>query len=82
MLLKHTPYLSLTMALMLMTLAGCSTTVKAPFELPETEWTQPAAADGLLAQIEADMTARAEPLGRSQSLFGRRHFGVQAARQG
>ena len=62
MLLKHTPYLSLTMALMLMTLAGCSTTVKAPFELPETEWTQPAAADGLLAQIEADMTARAEPL--------------------
>ena len=62
MLLKHTPYRSLTIALMLMTLAGCSTTVKAPFELPETEWTQPAAADGLLAQIEADMTARAEPL--------------------
>jgi cardiolipin synthase C len=67
MLIDHLSQRSLTIALMLTLLAGCSTTVKAPFEMPEAEWTQPAASDGLLAQIEADVTARAKPLGEQHS---------------
>ncbi|MBT5488430.1 MAG: hypothetical protein HOK02_03335, partial [Halieaceae bacterium] len=67
MLKDHLPQRSLTIALMLALLAGCSTTVKAPFEMPEAEWTQPAASNGLLAQIEADVTARAKPLGEQHS---------------
>ena len=63
MLMNHPTHRSLIFVLMLVILAGCSTTVKAPFEMPEVEWTQPAATDGLLAQIAADVTARAEPLG-------------------
>ena len=67
MLIDHLPQRSLTIALMLTLLAGCSTTVKAPFEMPEAEWTQPATTDGLLAHIEADVTARAERLGEQHS---------------
>ena len=63
MLMNHPTQRSLIIVLMLITLAGCSTTVRAPFEMPEAEWTQPAATDGLLAQIAAGVTARAEPLG-------------------
>ena len=63
MLMNHPTQRSLIIVLMLITLAGCSTTVRAPFEMPEAEWTQPATTDGLLAQIAADVTARAEPLG-------------------
>ena len=82
MLINHPTQRSLIIALILITLAGCSTTVKAPFEMPEAEWTQPAATDGLLAQIAADVTARAETPRRSRLTHcGRRHFGVQAARQ-
>ena len=81
MLINHPTQRSLIIALILITLAGCSTTVKAPFEMPEAEWTQPAATDGLLAQIAADVTVRAEPLGDPDCLCRRRHFGVQTARQ-
>ena len=61
--MNHPKHRSLIIALMLITLAGCSTTVKAPFGMPLSEWTQPAATDGLLAQIAAAVSARAQPLG-------------------
>ena len=73
--MNHPTHRSLIFVLMLVILAGCSTTVKAPFEMPEVEWTQPAATDGLLAQIAADVTARAELLsnqtGHSEAEIGR-----------
>jgi putative cardiolipin synthase len=62
MLMNHLTHRGLVIALMLITVAGCSTTVKAPFEMPQAEWTQPPATDGPLAQVAADVTMRAMPI--------------------
>ena len=51
----------LVLALPTLILVGCTSAVKAPFEMPQAEWALPAAADGVLAQIESDVTARVQP---------------------
>ncbi len=43
-------------------LVGCTSAVKAPFEMPEAEWALPATTDGPLAQMETDVAARAQSI--------------------
>ena len=50
----------LGLALPTLILVGCTSAVKAPFEMPQAEWALPATTDGVLAQMETDVAARAQ----------------------